>query len=77
MVGPLGDYEKGFRDGTLDLARAIIDSSARSVVGGGDTFAVISKLNFEEEFDFVSTAGGALLQFLYDGTLPGIEALKS
>jgi len=74
--GPLGDYEKGFRDGTIDLARAIIKSPAESVVGGGDTFAVISKLNLEKDFDFISTAGGALLEFIYDGTLPGIEALK-
>jgi phosphoglycerate kinase len=74
--GPLGDYEKGFRDGTIDLAKAIIQSQARSVVGGGDTFAVISKLNLESEFSFISTAGGALLEFLYSGTLPGIEALK-
>jgi phosphoglycerate kinase len=75
--GPIGDYEKGFRDGTLDLARAIIKSSAQSVVGGGDTFAVISKLNLEEKFSFMSTAGGAMLEFIYSGTLPGIEALKT
>lgn len=74
--GPIGDYEKGFRDGTLDLANAIIASPARSVVGGGDTFAVISKLNLEEQFDFTSSAGGAMLEFIYSGTLPGIEALK-
>jgi len=74
--GPLGDYEKGFRDGTIDLAKAIIDSPAQSIVGGGDTFAVISKLNLEDEFDFISTAGGALLEFVYSGTLPGIEVLK-
>lgn len=75
--GPLGDYEKGFRDGTIDLAKIIINSPAESVVGGGDTFAVISKLNLEDEFDFISTAGGALLEFLYSGTLPGIEALNN
>ena len=74
--GPLGEYEKGFRDGTIDLAKAIADSPAQSVVGGGDTFAVISKLNLEEDFSFISTAGGALLEFIYSGTLPGIEALK-
>jgi len=75
--GPLGEYEKGFRDGTIDLAKAITESPARSVVGGGDTFAVISKLHLEEEFGFISTAGGALLEFIYSGTLPGIEALKN
>jgi phosphoglycerate kinase len=75
--GPIGDYEKGFRDGTLDLARAIIKSSAQSIVGGGDTFAVISKLNLEDKFSFTSSAGGAMLEFIYSGTLPGIEALKT
>ncbi|HJN62665.1 MAG TPA: phosphoglycerate kinase [Candidatus Paceibacterota bacterium] len=75
--GPLGDYKKGFRDRTIDLAKAIIDSPAKSVVGGGDTFAVISKLKLEDEFDFMSTAGGALLEFIYSGTLPGLEALKN
>jgi phosphoglycerate kinase len=74
--GPLGDYENGFRDGTIDLAKAIAESSSHSIIGGGDTFAVISKLNLEDKFDFISTAGGALLEFLYSGTLPGIEALK-
>jgi len=75
--GPLGEYERGFRDGTINLAKAIAESPAQSVVGGGDTFAVISKLHLEEEFSFVSTAGGALLEFIYSGTLVGIEALKS
>jgi phosphoglycerate kinase len=74
--GPLGEYERGFRDGTIDLAKAIANSPAQSVVGGGDTFAVISKLNLEEDFNFISTAGGALLEFIYSSTLPGIEALK-
>jgi len=74
--GPVGDYEKGFRDGTLDLAKAIAESSAQSIVGGGDTFAVISKINLEEEFSFTSSAGGSMLEFVYTGTLPGIEILK-
>ena len=74
--GPLGDYEKGFREGTIDLIKAIAGSKVQSVIGGGDTYAVISKLNLENEVGFISTAGGALLEFLYSGTLPGIEALK-
>lgn len=74
--GPLGNYEKGFREKTVELARMISESEAFSIVGGGDTIAVIRELDIENKFDFVSTAGGAMLQFLQEGTLPGIEAIK-
>ncbi|MDE1874919.1 MAG: phosphoglycerate kinase [Patescibacteria group bacterium] len=74
--GPLGDYEKGFSAGTEGVARAIAASDARSVVGGGDTIAVIAKLGILDKFSFVSTGGGAMIEFLAKGTLPGIEALK-
>lgn len=75
--GPLGDYEKGFSEGTESLARAIIASGARSVIGGGDTIAVVAKMGILEKFSFASTGGGAMVQFLEKGTLPGIEVLKS
>jgi phosphoglycerate kinase len=74
--GPLGDYEKGFNDHTEELARAIVESDAKCIVGGGDTVASISKLGLMNKIDFVSTGGGAMLQFLLEGTLPGIEAIK-
>ena len=74
--GPLGDYEKGYNTGTEALARAIIASGAKSVIGGGDTVACISKLGLLDKFSFVSTGGGAMLEFLANGTLPGIDALK-
>jgi len=73
--GPLGNFEKGFNKGTLEVARAIAISKAFSVVGGGDTVSAIADLKLEKDFDFVSTAGGAMLDFLANGTLPGIEAL--
>jgi phosphoglycerate kinase len=50
--------------------------AVRSIVGGGDTLAAISKLGVENKFTFVSTGGGAMLDFLATGTLPGIEALE-
>ncbi len=75
--GPLGDYEKGYGSSTEMLARAIASSNAKSVIGGGDTVACISKLGLLDKFSFVSTGGGAMLEFLAQGTLPGIEALKS
>ncbi len=74
--GPLGEYENGFTQGTEDLARAIAATDGDSIVGGGDTLACISRLNLLEKFSFVSTGGGAMLQFLADETLPGIHALE-
>ncbi len=73
--GPLGKYEDGFIKATDDLAEAIARSSAYSIVGGGDTLTSIKKLNLLPKFDFVSTGGGAMLDFIAEGTLPGIEAL--
>jgi phosphoglycerate kinase len=75
--GPLGDYEHGFAQGTEDLARAIAESGVRSIVGGGDTVAVLRNLGILDKFSFVSTGGGAMLDFLAQGTLPGIEALRN
>ena len=75
--GPFGDYEKGFSQSTIDFAQAIVDSGAKSVVGGGDTIAVIAKAGFLDKFSFASTGGGAMIEFLANGTLPGIEALKA
>lgn len=74
--GPFGQYEQGFSKGTDDFAGALIESGARSVVGGGDTIAALSKLGVLDKFSFVSTGGGAMIEFLANGTLPGIEALK-
>ncbi len=75
--GPLGEYEHGFKEPTLKIAESIAGTSdAFSVVGGGDTVAAISELGMEQRFSFVSTGGGAMLDFLANETLPGIEALK-
>lgn len=77
--GPLGAYEKGFKEPTLALARMVAAATgrgARTIVGGGDTLATIAELGIEEKFTFVSTGGGAMLDFLATGTLPGIEALE-
>lgn len=71
--GPLGKYEDGYIAGSLAVAQAMQDAPALSIVGGGDTLASFSEEVYD--FDFVSTGGGALLDFLIDGTLPGIEAI--
>lgn len=75
--GPLGWYEKGYRAATDRIATAIVSGSAQAVIGGGDTVAVLSKYTFDPGRVYLSTGGGAMLQFLVDGTLPGIEALRS
>lgn len=74
--GPLGNFEEGFSEGTELLAKEIADANTHTVVGGGDTIASISKLNLDDQFSHVSTAGGAMLHFIAEGTMPGIEALK-
>ncbi|OHB17434.1 MAG: hypothetical protein A2749_01430 [Parcubacteria group bacterium RIFCSPHIGHO2_01_FULL_45_26] len=73
--GPLGKFEVGYRETTEKLAEAIAYSKAESVVGGGDSVAAIRKLDLLDKFTFVSTGGGAMLDFLTHGTLPGIEAI--
>ena len=74
--GPLGNFENGFTDGTHSVAKVIASARGESVVGGGDTIASIEHLQLSEKFTFLSTAGGAMLQFVAHGTLPGIEALE-
>ncbi len=74
--GPMGNFERGFSDMTENLACAVAAASGYSVVGGGDTIAAIEKLGLNNKFDFVSTAGGAMLDFLAHGSLPGMEALE-
>ncbi len=75
--GPLGNYENGFKQPTIELARIIAESDAYSVVGGGDTLAAIITLGNEESFGFISTGGGAMLDYLANETLPGLDALSS
>jgi phosphoglycerate kinase len=75
--GPLGFYEEGFTEATRELLELIAGSRATSIIGGGDTVALIDQLGMLDRFSFVSTGGGAMVDFLANETLPGIEALKS
>jgi phosphoglycerate kinase len=79
LNGPLGAYEDGIHGkATKTILQAIIDSHAFSVVGGGDTLAAIPSLGFSyTPFSFVSTGGGAMLDFLATGTHPLLESLKN
>ena len=74
--GPLGYYEGGYDMATKACAKLIAESDAFSIVGGGDTVAAIESLGIQDSFGFLSTAGGAMLEFLEKQTLPGIDALK-
>ena len=79
--GPAGYFENpNFANGSYNIAKAIIkknkNNSIYSVVGGGDTIAVLNQINAIEDFDFVSTAGGAFLEYLEGKELPGIKALS-
>lgn len=74
--GPLGHYEIGYKVATLALARMISEYAPKSIIGGGDTLAAIKELGLYDGFSFISTGGGAMLDYLASGTLPGIEALK-
>ena len=74
--GPLGNYELGYKFGTLELAKLLAESDKEIIIGGVDTIACIEELGLLNKFSFVSTGGGAMLDFLATGTLPGIEALK-
>lgn len=77
--GPLGAYETGYRASTLQLAEILADATkrgAKTIVGGGDTLATIAELKLEDSFTFISTGGGAMLDYLAKGTLPGIGALE-
>ncbi|MFA7216487.1 MAG: phosphoglycerate kinase [Candidatus Paceibacterota bacterium] len=74
--GPVGNYEIGFSDKTEQFAEIISNCSGETIVGGGDTVASINKLELSDKFTFVSTGGGAMLDFLVNETLPGMEALE-
>lgn len=75
--GPVGVFEfAAFSDGTRVLARAIAESPAYSIAGGGDTVAAINAFGIADQIDYISTAGGAFLEFLEGKTLPAIEALN-
>ncbi|MDX8431031.1 MAG: phosphoglycerate kinase [Candidatus Algichlamydia australiensis] len=75
--GPMGVFEfPEFAKGTESLAKLLAEMRSIRVVGGGDSISAISKLNLNEKFTHISTGGGASLEFLEKGTLPGIDALS-
>ena len=76
--GPVGVFEfDQFSNGTRSLAKAVEKNSGFKIVGGGDTVAVVEKYNIADSISYISTGGGAFLEFVKNGTLPSVEALKS
>jgi phosphoglycerate kinase len=74
--GPLGYFEKPeYETGTKETAEAIAESSAFKVIGGGETLFAASKYNLRDKIDFLSTGGGAMLEFLAEEKLPGLDSI--
>lgn len=76
--GPVGVFEfEAFADGTRAIAQAIADSDGFSIAGGGDTLAAIAKFGITDRVGYISTGGGAFLEFLEGKTLPAVAALQA
>jgi phosphoglycerate kinase len=75
--GPVGVFEfEAFAQGTASLSRAIADSAGFSIAGGGDTLAAIAKFGITDQVGYISTGGGAFLEFLEGKVLPAVEILQ-
>lgn len=76
--GPVGVFEfDAFENGTRTLAKAIAESAAYSLAGGGDTLAAIDKYGLADDISYISTGGGAFLEFVEGKTLPAVAALEA
>jgi phosphoglycerate kinase len=74
---PMDVFEmEGFAQGTMSIAKAVAQSRAFSIVGGGDTVAAVKMAGVADRISHISTGGGAALEFLEGKSLPGIEALR-
>ena len=75
--GPMGVFEDPrFEAGTRSVAQAVADCRGFTVIGGGDSAAAIAQFGFEDQVDHISTGGGASLELIERGDLPGVEALR-
>ncbi|MCX5872439.1 MAG: phosphoglycerate kinase [Deltaproteobacteria bacterium] len=76
--GPMGVFEKdAFKQGTMNIAKAVASSKAYSVVGGGDSVRAVAQAGVSDEVSYISTGGGAFMEFMEGKILPGVAALES
>ena len=76
--GPMGLIENPtFAQGTKKLVKILADSKAETIVGGGETVQLIRKMKLENKFSFISTGGGAMLEFLEGKKLPGLRKITN
>lgn len=75
--GPVGKFEDAqFADGTVAVAKAVASCKGHTIVGGGDTASAINQLNLAHKIDYISTGGGATLEFIEKGSLPCVDVLQ-
>ena len=75
--GPMGLFEKSeYAEGTFAMAKAVAESDAYSVIGGGETVAAVKKVGVADQISFISTGGGAMLEYMEGKELPGVKALE-
>jgi len=75
--GPMGVFEdKRYSQGTFEIAKTIASIDATVIIGGGDSINAVKSINLQDKISHISTGGGASLEYIEYGTLPGIEALK-
>ena len=78
--GPMGVFDfDHYAGGTKEVAQAVADATANgafSLIGGGDSVAAVNKFGFKDKVSYISTGGGAMLEFLEGKTLPGVAALR-
>ena len=76
--GPMGVFEiEAFERGTMEIAQAVASASGFSVVGGGDTIRAIKQAGVADKISYISTGGGAFMEFMEGKTLPGVAALET
>ena len=77
MNGTAGIYEEAkFSNGTLELLNIVTSSSAKTIAGGGDCIGAIDKFNMADKFTYISTGGGATLEYIINETLPAIATIS-